>query len=278
MNTTPLNNQPSNNGKKWTKASVIAALAAGAISVEAANLLMDQMEQDPDQNTEEGNESAEQEQTQDQATEPTHEAIPEPEPAFEPSQTHIPEPEPVIEPIPEPEPASDYVAEPEAEAIPEPEANPEPEATTIDPTPEQLEGENANMTSDDLAMEANQDDIVDVIVEEIDPQDIDMADVLLVDEVGTVFGEDGSEMAVAHIHDQQGNESLMVDVDGDNVYDVIQTPDGDVIAHVSGDIDVSDAELMYAQQNEQPGCLEQNDFDIAMNEENTDIQDDISLS
>ena len=185
MNTTPLNNNISNNGngKKWTRASIAAAVASGALTTEAANLLYAQL---------------------------TNE--------FEPTP----------EPVPEPE-----------------------------PTP---------------------DDIVDVIVEEIDPQDIDMEDVLLVDEIGTVYTVDGGELNAALIHDTYGSQAVMVDVDGDNVYDVIATPEGEVIAQVPGDIDVSDVELLYAQQHGHTGYMEQNDFDIAMNEEHNDIQNDISLT
>ena len=105
-----------------------------------------------------------------------------------------------------------------------------------------------------------------------------MEDVLLIDEIGTVYTVDGSELNAALIHDSQGNQTVMIDVDGDNVYDIITTPEGDVIAQVPGDIDVSDVELLYAQQHGHSGFLEQNNFDIAMNEENGDIQNDISLT
>ena len=223
MNTTPLNNNISNNGngKKWTRASIAAAVASGALTTEAANLLYAQLTNE---------------------FEPTPEPVPEPEPTPEPTPEPVPEPEPTPEPTPEP--------------VPEPEPTPEP-VPEPEPTP---------------------DDIVDVIVEEIDPQDIDMEDVLLVDEIGTVYTVDGGELNAALIHDTYGSQAVMVDVDGDNVYDVIATPEGEVIAQVPGDIDVSDVELLYAQQHGHTGYMEQNDFDIAMNEEHNDIQNDISLT
>lgn len=243
MNTTPLNNKPSGsgNGKKWTRASIAAAVAAGALTTEAANLLYAQLESEPEPEPE-------------PIPEPTSEAAadPEPEPVPEPDTTHGTTTGSVHtsshtsghNPTPEPEPTPD--PEPEPEPVPEPEPAP--------------------------------DDIVDVIVEEIDPQDIDMEDVLLVDEIGTVYTVDGGELNAALIHDDQGNQAVMVDVDGDNVYDVIATPEGDVIAQVPGDIDVSDVELLYAQQHGNDGYMEQNDFDVAMNEESGDIQNDISLT
>lgn len=243
MDTTHLDNKPSGSGsgKKWTRASIAAAVAVGALTTEAANLLYDQLEPEPE-------------------PEPT--PTPEPEPAPEPEPTSDPEPvpDPTLEPesVPEPTPTPEPEPAPESEPTPNPEPVPEPEP---EPIPE-----------------PNPENIVDVIVEEIDPQDIDMEDVLLVDEIGTVYTVDGGELNAALIHDDQGNQALMVDVDGDSVYDVITTPEGDVIAQVPGDIDVSDVELLYAQQHGDTGYMEQNDFDVAMIEEHDSIQDDISLT
>ena len=273
MNTTPLQNQPGNgNGKKWTRAGIAAAVASGALTVEAANLLYDQLDKEDASQTGEAEEqhesdavdsTAQQSEAEDsdqnssapssasssssQSSHSYSDAEYEPQHEFDPQSE--PEPEPEVEPEPEPEP----------EPVPEP--TPEPE-----PTP----GDEPNFDEDD--------DIVDIIVEEIDPQDIDMEDVLLIDDIGTIYMADGRELNAAVIHDEFGNEALMVDVDGDNVYDVITTPEGEIIEGIPGDIDVSDAELLYAQQHGDSGYLEQNDFDIAMNDDNLDIQDDISLT
>lgn len=275
MNTTPLNTKPSGNGNgtKWTRASIAAAVAAGALTAEGANLLYAQLnsesEPEPIPETEPESETVSETEPQPQSTpnsnlnsshssshttsptqsdntnsEPDPQTEPEPQPAPEPEP--IPEPNPVTEPEPEPQPT------PEPQPVPEPNPVPEPDPTS--------------------------DDIVDVIVEEIDPQDVDMEDILLVDEIGTVYTVGGGELDAALIHDAQGNQAVMVDVDGDQVYDVITTPEGDVIAQVPGDIDVSDVELLYAQQHGHDGYMEQNDFDIAMNEEHDDIQNDISLT
>lgn len=259
MNTTPLNSKPAGNGngKKWTRVSIAAAVAAGALTTEVANLLYSQLTPEPDP-----------EPVPEPTPDPTPELTPEPvpEPALHPAPTPNPAPNP--NPNPVPEPAPEPVPEPEPEPIPEPTPEPEPIPDPApepepDPEPEPWDPE---------------DDIVDVIVEEIDPQDIDMEDVLLVDEIGTVYTVDAGELNAALIHDSQGNQAVMVDVDGDNVYDVIATPEGEVIAQVPGDIDVSDVELLYAQQHGHTGYMEQNDFDIAMNEESSDIQNDISLT
>jgi len=269
MNTTPLNNNArsggNGNGKKWTRTTIAAAVAAGAITTEAANILYDQLR-------------SESELGHKPESRPTPEPSPNPVPNSGSNQNHAPNPtpnpHPASEPVPEPEPTP----EPEPEPTPEPEPIPNPDPT-LEPVPEPIPDPYSDPAPEPAPEpEPNPDDIVDVIVEEIDPQDIDMEDVLLVDDIGTVYTVDGGELNAALIHDEQGNQAVMVDVDGDNVYDVIATPEGEVIAQVSGDIDVSDAELLYAQQHGHSGYMEQNDFDIAMNEENSDIQSDISLT
>lgn len=255
MNTTPLNNTSSSKCKnqKWTRASIAAAVASGALTTEAANLLYAQL-------------------AEDAASKPTPvpEPAPDPEPAPEPepSPGPVPDPEPDPEPAPEPEPIPEPAPEPAPEPTPEPEPVPDPEPTP-EPAPE---------PEPEPIPEPYDEDIVDVIVEEIDPQDIDMDDVLLVDDIGTVYTVEGEELNAALIHDVHGNQAVMVDVDNDLVYDVIATPDGEVFAQVPGDIDVSDVELLYAQQHGDSGYIEQNNFDVAMNEEQGSIQNDISLT
>ena len=244
MNTTPLNSSTSGvNGskRKWTRASIAAAFAAGVITAEAATLLYSQLK--PETQTD---------AQPDPIPEPDSDPVP--EPTIDSSYNTALSPESSVTQIPDPTPepeiaidnSGDPIQEPTMEAIPEP--NPE------------------------------SGDIVDVIVEEIDPQDVDMDDILLVDDIGTVYTVDGRELNAALIHDSQGNQAVMVDVDGDHVYDVIATPEGEVIAEVPGDIDVSDVELLYAQQHEHTGYLEQNDLDVAMNQENSNIQNDMSLT
>lgn len=108
--------------------------------------------------------------------------------------------------------------------------------------------------------------------EEIDPDDVDMEDVINVDQIGTVYTVDGQSMLAASIHDSEGNELMMVDIDGDGVFDVVATPEGDAIAEIGGDIDISDAEMMM--DSEDGDYLASNDFDNSL-DLGSDIQDDI---
>lgn len=238
MNTTPIYIPEDNSGKKWTRKSIAAAVAAGAITVEAANILYQGLSSDQDADFESGPDSAEVLNTEAAPVEPIESVDPQEESATEAEETILTEPTPIPEPIPEPTP------------IPEPEPLPENEAENI----------------------------VDVIVEEIDPQDIDMEDIILVDNIGSVYTTDGEELNAVLIHDANGNQALMVDIDNDDVYDVIVDQEGELIAQVGGDIDVSDVELMHSHQHGHSDYLEPNSYDVAMNEVNNDIHDNISLT
>lgn len=89
----------------------------------------------------------------------------------------------------------------------------------------------------------NPDEIAQAIISEdhIDPEDMDMADVVNFDEIGTVYTVDGESYTAAAFHDAAGNDLVMIDVDGDNVFDVITDYDGNLISEVPGNISVGDA-------------------------------------
>lgn len=108
--------------------------------------------------------------------------------------------------------------------------------------------------------------------EEIDPDDVDMADVINVDQIGTVYTVDGESMLAADIHDQDGNDLLMVDVDGDGVFDVITTKEGEIITEVGGELDVSDAEAMMTADD--ADYLSASDYDASLDID-MDITNDI---
>lgn len=65
-------------------------------------------------------------------------------------------------------------------------------------------------------------------VEEIDENDINDDEVFNFDEIGTVYTVDGEEFTAASFHLDNGVEGVMVDVDGDGVFDEIaaQTSEG----------------------------------------------------
>lgn len=121
---------------------------------------------------------------------------------------------------------------------------------------------NADVVTEDVnpdvvAEEVKPEEVADVLIAEsqIDPSDIDMADVINFEEIGTVYTVDGESHIAASYQDAAGNQLVMVDVDNDNVFDVIAdsegTPltdaEGNMIA-VGGDITVDDAEINIADE------------------------------
>jgi hypothetical protein len=77
-------------------------------------------------------------------------------------------------------------------------------------------------------IEENPDDVVDEIlaVEEIDPADIDGTEVFQFNELTTVYTVDGQELTAATFQMDNGFEGMIVDVDGDGVFDDMATLDG----------------------------------------------------
>lgn len=129
--------------------------------------------------------------------------------------------------------------------------------------------EQANTTTSDTV---NPDEIAEAIIAEdkIDPNDIDMADIINFDEIGTVYTVDGESYTAAAFHDAAGNNLIMVDVDGDNVFDVITDYDGNLIAEVPGNLSVGDAQediadddVYLAYDNEMDNVDEYGDDSLA---------------
>lgn len=99
--------------------------------------------------------------------------------------------------------------------------------------------------------------IADAIIseQEIDPNDLDMDDVINFDEIGTVYTVDGESYTAAAFHDAAGNELVLLDVDGDDVFDVVTDMEGNLLADEygniisAGDMTVDDVELQIADTN-----------------------------
>lgn len=114
----------------------------------------------------------------------------------------------------------------------------------------------------------NPDDIAEAIIsaEEVDPNDNDMADVFEFDSVGTVYTSNGEVVTIANMHDEEGNELAMVDVDGDSQFDHITTADGSEVLGSADGYTVADAEMeimgddTYLAQNELDNEIPDTDF------------------
>lgn len=159
--------------------------------------------------------------------------VTEPEIKIEPEV--IIEPEPIVESntVVETEPAT----EPEVTVETEPAAEPE---VTVETEP----AAEPEVQSSHFEESVDPDEIAEAIIaeEEIDPNDIDMYDVINFDEIGTIYTVEGESYTAAAFHDVEGNNLIMVDIDGDNVFDVITDYDGNILADVPIEVTVGDVE------------------------------------
>ncbi len=161
--------------------------------------------------------------------------IPEQNPAVRPEMPVQPEPEDIVTPDPIVE---DNVVEPSPNPTP---ANP---GDTQVVTPEEIDEDP---------------DIAAIISgEELDPRDVDMAQVVTFDELGTIYTVDGEELMAAAFHLEDGFEGIMVDVDSDGVFDnlAVLTDEGYVNVAEAPGYTVDDVEL---QLNPEVNYLAQND-------------------
>ncbi len=94
--------------------------------------------------------------------------------------------------------------------------------------------------------------------EEIDVADIDAPEMVNFDSIGTVYTVDGEEFAAASFHMDNGIEGVMIDVDGDGVFDDVaaQTVDGLIKVGDAPGFTVDDVEL---ELNPDDSYLAQND-------------------
>ncbi len=259
MGTTPLNfrNQQQsntqrpaaggNNDKTWTRASLIAAVAAGGITVEAANLILS--EQDPDAEpigTVEGavegaqagiGSAAEQAMKADEILEKKAEAK---------AETKAEEEKTEEEEI--------QVEEVEDHTKPQPETH--REQVVEEPKPP--------------VSDVKDEDLADVIVEEIDHDDIDADEVFQVTEVTTLYTEEGMEADAAMVTLADGTEAMFVDVDGDGGYDLAMFDDGS-LSSMPMDYYTSDAEMALAQDQDTTEYLAADDTEQIFGDPSDDI-------
>lgn len=136
----------------------------------------------------------------------------------------------------------------------EDEEDPEGHTNNVpDPKPDVPEPVTPNeIESDDNAI----DEIL--AVEEIDVNDIDGEEILNFDDISTVYTVDGEEFTAASFHLDNGFDGVMIDVDGDGMFDemAVNTTDGLVGIGEAPAITVDDVEL---ELNPEDTYLAQND-------------------
>lgn len=244
MNETKPINQPAQgkNGKNKSgiAATVGAAAAAGIGGAAAAyaatrndeDVQPEEKPEDTTQAEQETSDTNEQHQSSAQ-TQPQQQAAPQGQPAASASTE------------PQPQASSDVTGdevdnteeteqglEEDIEVIPE-----NPETQQVENNPTDQEETIVSVDETELPPE-NPDEIAEAIISEemIDPNDIDMADVINFDEIGTVYNVNGEATTVVSFHDDQGNHLTMIDIDGDDVLDVLGDEDGNAFVDENGDL------------------------------------------
>lgn len=121
---------------------------------------------------------------------------------------------------------------------------------TSSTTTEEYQGTQEEPNKDDEPYNSVDDVDPDLIAQEItaveiDPNDVDVADVLTIDNIDTYHFEDGSEMPVALVHTEDNAQYLMVDINDDMTFDMIYDLQGNPIAQVEGSLTMSDVIDMF---------------------------------
>lgn len=135
------------------------------------------------------------------------------------------------------EPGSEVVDPIEGSAAPSDEVV-DPNSVAIDP-------------GDEIDAVVDPEDVAVAIIagDEVDPMDIDTANVLDFHAITEVYDEDGGVYTAATFEDVNGNEMMMIDVDSDDTFDIIADANGSVLfdetgtAISAGGITVGDAEM-----------------------------------
>lgn len=168
--------------------------------------------------------------------------------------------------------AEEVVVEQEPEVV---EVQPEvvePQPVVAEPQPV------AQEVVEPIAPEVDANEVAENIIsgEAIDEVDAAQADFpFVVDGMQEVYTVDGELQMQAYVTDGEGNDMVLVDVNGDNIFDAAVDTDGSLIAEIGG-VSASDIELMYAQQHlDTPEYIESGN-DVALND-NSFEQDIIDL-
>lgn len=160
------------------------------------------------------------------------------------------------------------------------------EASVAEPQPQAAEDHSSassNQHHDTVSGEIVTDDIPDVdpkiIAQDltddiiiVDPTDIDAANI---DIASVTTGEtiDGETITAAQFTGENGETLYMVDVNGDNVYDVVADSEGNYLGQMPTTLTVSDSENLIGVNSGDTSYMAQNEHDHAVSE--ADAMDDV---
>lgn len=97
-------------------------------------------------------------------------------------------------------------------------------------------------------VETDPDHIAEAIIagEEIDPNDVEIDSLVTIQGIGTVQDEDGTEYHAATFIDPEGNELVMVDIDGDHNFDTVTTTDLQESARLDPEVNITVDDALLA--------------------------------
>lgn len=131
-----------------------------------------------------------------------------------------------------------------------------------------------NVEEIDVSTDAEADAII--AEEQIDPGDINVGDKVVFDNVGTVYTLDGESYSAATFHFEGEEEQfVMVDVDGDEVFDIITDENFTVEVETPYDFTYGDAEQQISADNPEYLAAAETEVDLP---EDVDYTDDIILT
>lgn len=149
---------------------------------------------------------------------------------------------------------------------PQPTDTTQSQSTVQQPT----SNDNVHESTIDTHDEVDPNFIAQQIVNEqnIDPYDIDSPTIISVDELATLYREDGSEMLVAAVHTPDGEQYLLADIDDDGFFTNVFDMAGNYIGEAEGNLMASDLEIMV---DESAGYLAQNGDELRGDDPTNDI-------
>ena len=164
-----------------------------------------------------------------------------------------------IEPTPvEPEPVNPEPAPVNPEPTPNPDPNPiEPDPIEPDP-----------IAPGEIDIDGLPDVAPDVVAnniltgEYVDPSDIE-AQNLAITNVGTIETVDGQVLNAAQLTGENGEQLYMIDVDGNNQYNLVADASGNIVGEIPGTLTVSDSESLLAENSGEGAYLAHGETDIS---------------
>lgn len=163
---------------------------------------------------------------------------------------------------------------PETPATPPAETTtPATPATPATTTEQEINPDDIEIQVEEIDMSTDEETDVILAEEQIDPTDINAGDKVVFDNVGTVYTLDGEAYSAATFHFEGDEEQfVMVDVDGDEVFDIITDENFTVEVETPYDFSYGDAEQQLSAED--PNYLAAAGTEVEMPDD-IDFTDDI---